>query len=245
MRTATQSRGRVDLANFAATFSKDVDKHLAAVQKQVTDRIRRAEAQRAAEKRAAAEKERREKPLIAKRVALARVGLARALALGQSAPIQQLIGSLERIGRVPAIELYAVTRPSGDEWDRPDDHRFWGQALRSVNVEFCMGYLALGYGNPYVKSARWRFAYDPAAGMEEEVSRSDEIGTDPEEFFKETVQPYAANLSLAQKWGQRSYEWDEANIAFEFFVSCARKSQFDRYVVRGMQKLQVETAARR
>jgi hypothetical protein len=244
MRTSTQSAGRVDLANFAATFSQNVDKHLAAVQKQIADRIRRDEARRAAEKRAATAKERREKPLIAKRKQLAREGLARVLALGQSTPIQQLIGSLGRIGLVPAIELYSVTRPAGDEWDCPDDHRFWGLATRDVNIAVCREYLSLGYGDAHVQSTRWCFAYKSTEGVAENVDTT-EVGTDPEKFFEENATPDAANLSLVRNWNQRSYEWEAEDVAFEFFVSCARKQQFDKYVVRCLQELQMKTASRR
>lgn len=234
-----------DLAKFAAGFSARVDKQLAAVQRQLAGRIAREDARRAVEVRARARLERREKRLVAERLPSAREGLARVMTLGKSAPVQQLIGSLRKVGHAcPSIMLYDVSRPAGDEWAAPDNERFWGLASRDVSVELCEKYLSVGYGSSYAETTSWHFMYDPSYEDPTAGFNSDRIGKDPEKFFEETATPYRTNLSLVRNRNQRSYEWNPEDVVFEFFVSCARKPQFDTYVVRCMEELALKTKFR-
>ena len=234
MRILPQLSGKPDLARFAAAFSRDVNKHLATVQRAADAQLRRRANEQEARARAEREKQEREAPLIAARIKLARKGFERLKALGQSEPMRQILDSLQRISRInDHITLYEVSRPSGDDWELNTSYG----ATRTVMVELYQDRLQIFSGawlnNTGGEGRLLQSGYMETSSFEPE----DGACFDIEKFLSDTAVPYPANLSLVRHWNQRSYEWDPDDVAFQFLVSCARKLQFERYVKECMSGL--------
>lgn len=233
-----------NLAQFAASFSRSVTNQLNATRREIQRNLDIIEADRKRRARADLAKRRFEAPLIAARLKLAQEGLRRILALGKSEPVQEILESYRLLDNMADhIMLYSASRPSGDAWDNPNLEGPRGS--RDVSVEMYHDYVAIGYGSAAVgQGTGWKFFYKFISAEEAARCKEKGYGTNQSDFFAEVANPYPSNLSVVRWPEQRSYMWDEEDVVFQFLVSCARKSQLDRYVVRALTELRRGFAVR-
>ncbi len=218
-----------NLARFANVFSAQIRQRLAVGQKQLGAEIASRAAEEKKQRLELAARERREAEGLAKRIPLARKGLACILAAGCSKPMQKTLEMKGKLGQA-CIKFYQASRPSGE------------RGTRDVDVYFLPDCIEICYGSFGVWGTKWQLFYD--APLEEVAQRQE--GTNEEEprtnldaFLHEIASPYSADMWAARHCTERTYEWDPANIAFQLFVSCSRKSRFENYLMQCIAEIKI------
>lgn len=211
-----------NLASFANVFSVQIRQRLATAQKQLEVEIAQRVVEERKQRREQAARERIEEEGLVKRIPLARKGLLRILATGQSKPMRKILETKEKLGQT-GLKFYQASRPNEE------------RGTRDVDVYFLPDCLEICYGSYGVWGTNWQLFY--GAPLEKSAQR--EEGTDGEEprttldvFLHEIASPYPDDMWAARHWTERTYEWNPAHIAFQLFVSCARKQRFDNYLAQ-------------
>ncbi len=196
---------------------------------------------RAEQARIDAERKREEaeyKMKISKRVLTAEKGLARLLELGKHKDVQAIVTAFKAGGGTRPLIFFSAKRASGDDWkkNQDDTHNLIGD---TVNVEITLDTDTIEVwcggrdgGKPFGDS--WSIPYDRDASVKQ---NEDPEGMSIEDFLREIADPDPCNMALVHNLWQQSSEWNASSAAFQFFVSCARKERFERYVKLCLEQL--------
>jgi hypothetical protein len=241
------------LATVARNFSAHVAGVLAEIDRRQAAELERREAEEAQEREARLARLREEAAFIEQRLPLARKGLERLLSFGSSPEMQSVFANYARLhgteGREFEIPFFYAERPSGEAWERARPSRE-ARGMRFVKAVLRDDELAITYGSGDYQDL-WGVSYEsvPAESQVESLLHYTqspfvhEQRWSLDEMLEEIATAYRADLRLVQNRRQRVYEWMPAHIAFELLVSSSRRTQFDRYALRCLARLEERLAS--
>ncbi len=171
---------------------------------------------------------------IAKRLPLAKKGLERIMQIGQDPAVQRLMHAMLMSPYHLRFVLYKTSRPSGDAWDYPGEGL--GTGRRDIMIQLHLTHIEVLCGS---ELTFWEIYYkelQPGIHVIRSYDGYPSKQITIDDFLTEIATPVTANLALLEHPDQRAFEWEPEAVAFQVFVSCARRTALKKYLDKGLER---------